>query len=215
MPFRAASGILVAVILVCTAASITTTDAEEQPELFAYMQPPPGYDSDDMLGLSYPGPYPSGGSCNMNGPQTLCIGAPVGSNAVLQQAPAKSAVTGSVPVGYGKAPMTVTVTLVDDADPGGFNHSVDATVRPDRTWKVLLPPRPAFGNYSIGAMCTQGCSGENATFEVGLKNITFGDVYVCAGQSNMQLMMDYTFEVNKSVAAIKEGKYQNIRLFYG
>ena len=48
-----------------------------------------------------------------------------------------------------------------------------------------------------------------------LKNITFGDVYVCAGQSNMQLMMDYTFEANKSVAAIKEGKYQNIRLFYG
>eukprot|EP01045_Picozoa_sp_COSAG04_P056677 COSAG04_NODE_26594_length_293_cov_0.752577_1_plen_53_part_10 len=31
----------------------------------------------------------------------------------------------------------------------------------------------------------------------------------------MQLMMDYTFEVNASVAAIKQGKYDNIRLFYG
>ena len=28
-------------------------------------------------------------------------------------------------------------------------------------------------------------------------------------------MMDYTFEVNASVAAIKQGKYDNIRLFYG
>jgi hypothetical protein len=31
----------------------------------------------------------------------------------------------------------------------------------------------------------------------------------------MQLMMEYTFNNNKSIEKIKEGKYKNIRLFYG
>jgi hypothetical protein len=31
----------------------------------------------------------------------------------------------------------------------------------------------------------------------------------------MQLMLDYTFGVNDSVAAIKRGEYENIRLFAG
>jgi sialate O-acetylesterase len=166
-------------------------------------------------GLDYPGPYPAGGSCNFHGPKTICIGAPVSDNAVLQRAPAKSAVTGSVPEGYGEGPMTVTVTLVDAEDAGGFNQSIDTVVRPDNTWKAFLPPRPTFGNYSLTAVCTKGCAGDNATAVASLVNLTFGDVYVCAGQSNMQLMMEYTFDNNKSIDAIKQGKYKNIRLFYG
>ena len=31
----------------------------------------------------------------------------------------------------------------------------------------------------------------------------------------MQLMIDYTFEVNATVAAIRGGRYANINLFYG
>ena len=34
-------------------------------------------------------------------------------------------------------------------------------------------------------------------------------------QSNMQLMLDYTFDVNATIEGIKAGKYDNIRLFYG
>jgi sialate O-acetylesterase len=79
----------------------------------------------------------------------------------------------------------------------------------------MLLPRQTFGNYSITASCSAGCSGINATQVVRLVNLTFGDVYVCSGQSNMQLMMDYTFERNTSVAKIRNGQYQNIRLFYG
>ena len=48
-----------------------------------------------------------------------------------------------------------------------------------------------------------------------MSDVTFGDVWFCSGQSNMQLMLDYTFERNASVAAIRAGKYRNIRLFYG
>ena len=195
---------------------------------------------------AYPGPYPPGGSCNVNGPQQLCIAAPFSSNAVLQREPASAAITGSVPQGWGSDDMSVTVTLADDdgaaaaaavgSGGAGWQHAVTAAVRADRTWKVLLPPRPTAGNYSLTAQCSAGCSGANASFVATLLNLTFGDVYVCSGQScapiptaccphpiptatvdcrNMQLMMDYTFEVNTSVAAIKQGKYDNIRLFYG
>lgn len=111
---------------------------------------------------AYPGPYPPGGSCNVNGPQTICLAAPFGSNAVLQRAPASAAITGSVPLGYGASSMGVTVALVDE-DGAGFGATVSTQVRPDRTWKVLLPPRPTFGNYTLTAQCTSGCQGANAT----------------------------------------------------
>lgn len=46
----------------------------------------------------------------------------------------------------------------------------------DGRWKVLLPPKPAGGSHTIEIR------GSN---RVTLKNITFGDVWLCAGQSNM------------------------------
>lgn len=81
--------------------------------------------------------------------------------------------------------------------------------------KVLLPPRPAHGNYTINARCTVGCPGGNGTATATAINITFGDVFICAGQSNMQLMLDYTFGANASTEAVKQGKYGNIRVFNG
>ncbi len=161
------------------------------------------------LACGYP-VYPPGGSCSAT---RLCIGAPAGSNAVLQRAPASAAITGSVPAGFGMAPMTVSVTLKDEMGP--FEKVAAATVRQDGTWKVLLPPRPTFGNYSLVAQCSAGCRGPNATEIVRLVNLTFGDVFVCAGQSNMQLMLEYTFERNASIAKIRQGRYDNIHLFYG
>ena len=150
----------------------------------------------------------------MNGPASrLCIAAPISSNAVLQRAPAAAAVTGSVPPGYGDAPMTIEVVLRDENGP--FEATASSLIRPDLTWKVLLPPRPAFGNYSLSARCAAGCQGDNATAAVTLLNLTFGDVFICAGQSNMQLMLEYTFERNASIERVRRGSYDNIRLFYG
>ena len=120
---------------------------------------------------AYPGPYPPGGSCNVNGPAQICIGAPIGSNAVLQRSPAKAAITGSVPAGYGAEPMTVTLQLREEID--GYQHATTTTIRPDGTWKALLPPRPAFGNYTLIARCTAGCKGDNATTAAIVRNLTF------------------------------------------
>jgi hypothetical protein len=47
------------------------------------------------------------------------------------------------------------------------------------SWKALLPPMPAGGNFTITATC-QGCKGAPAPLV--LDGVTFGDVWYCSGQ---------------------------------
>jgi hypothetical protein len=139
---------------------------------------------------------------------------------VLQQAPAAAAVYG--PVSAGGTGVTVTVS------DGTSSYTVEAKVGKDathqpygyvdpktgaqlpvisETWKAVLHPTAAGGDYTITAKCT-GCSnGTTAT----LSHVTFGDMFYCSGQSNMWLPVQYTFSRNKTVAAIAAGKYTNIR----
>lgn len=56
-----------------------------------------------------------------------------------------------------------------------------ATADGNGKWTIILPPRPAGGPYSMTF------SGSNT---IELKNILFGDVWICSGQSNMELTMD-------------------------
>lgn len=171
-----------------------------------------------MLGLqvfaAYPS-YPPGGSCSAS---QLCIAAPVSDNAVLQRAPAQAAITGSVPKSYGSQPMTIELVLEAASsmvERSSYRHAVSTAVRADGTWKALLPAQQAGGNFSLTAHCSAGCAGDRTIINVTLVNLTFGDVYVCAGQSNMQLMLEYTFGRNESIRKIREGSYDNIHLFYG
>lgn len=57
-----------------------------------------------------------------------------------------------------------------------FNGRKYKTKVKNNRWQVLLPPMPAGGDYTIEI------KGKN---NIRLQNITFGDVWVCAGQSNM------------------------------
>jgi len=51
---------------------------------------------------------------------------------------------------------------------------------------------------------------------VTLTNITFGDVWYCSGQSNMQLPLFYTFSKNETAdAIINDNKYSQIRIMAG
>jgi sialate O-acetylesterase len=96
------------------------------------------------------------------------------SHAVLQSAPARSAVWGFCTKGD-----TVTVTIADSARPGSSLTFAATTPEPGR-WKVLLPPMNAgFAAHTITAKST--ASG----VVVVLTDILFGDVWVCSGQSNM------------------------------
>ena len=113
------------------------------------------------------------------------FGAVFGSNMVLQQAPAKSAVYGYL--GAGATAVKVTVKSAStsysvDADlnaslhqPFGPEYGVKTFNHYNRSvpgWKALLKPMEAGGDYTITATCT-GC-GVNATQTI--SNVAFGDV---------------------------------------
>jgi len=60
------------------------------------------------------------------------------------------------------------------------NESFDAVTSVDGKWLITLPPRKAGGPFELKI------SGVN---QIILKNILFGDVWLCSGQSNMELPM--------------------------
>ena len=95
---------------------------------------------------------------------------------VLQQAPAKSAVYGTV----GTGGTAVTVSVAGSSDEGELQatYTVDATVT-GGLWKAMLKPTQAGGSYTITAKCT-GCANQTAAV---LDDITFGDLWcVCCGR---------------------------------
>lgn len=143
-------------------------------------------------------------SCN---PAALCFSGGLSSGAVLQRAPARAALYGSVPLAAAGA--VVSVRLVSEGGGGGaYNKSFDATSDADGVFKVLLDPMPAGGNFSA-----------TATTRAGLRktiiDLTFGDVLFCAGQSNMWLPLWFTVDRNETTAAVAAGGYANIRLWRG
>ena len=77
-------------------------------------------------------------------------------------------------------------------------------------WKAFLKPAKAGGSYTITV------TADKASDPITLHRVTFGDIFFCSGQSNMDLALAYTFtkpQLDKDVAS---GKYSNIRLFqYG
>jgi len=146
---------------------------------------------------------------------------------VLQQSPAAAAVYGPMPTDWILAAGTegVTVTISD----GKTSYDViaevgkDATHQPygyvdpssgaqlpitPMTWKAVLHPTAAGGDYTITAKCS-GCAANASTAT--LNHATFGDMWYCTGQSNMWLPLKYSFSRNETVDAIAAGKYANIR----
>jgi hypothetical protein len=84
---------------------------------------------------------------------------------------------------------------------------------PPGSWKAALKPSPAGGSVTISVACTGGCG---AAAPIVLERVTFGQVWICSGQSNMDLSSLFTFsnpaELDKALA----GAYDNVHLFmYG
>ena len=149
-----------------------------------------------------PPPFPNAGP-------GFNISAVFGSSMVLQRAPAAAAIFGVT--GSSGSSGAVKVTVTPGAG-GGAPYTVAATVSSGR-WKALLHPAADDGvDYTIAAACDagSGCSGS-----MQLTGVRFGDVYYCAGQSNMWLQMRYTYALNASRTAIAAGQLDNIRLMSG
>lgn len=145
------------------------------------------------------------------------------SSMVLQRAPASAAVYGFCGNnGEGArvlsrcnftagAVVEVTVSGGESspASPSSPPYSLQTAIAADGTWKALLRPTTAGGSYSITVSCLAGCGNSSAST---IAQVTFGDVFYCSGQSNMELPLHYTFSRNKTLDAIIAGRYTNIRM---
>jgi sialate O-acetylesterase len=81
----------------------------------------------------------------------------------------------------------------------GQRHTTKADKKGN--WLVVLCPMKAGGPLNMTI------SGKN---EIVLKNILIGDVWLCSGQSNMQMKVS---ETNNAETEIEKANYPNIRLF--
>lgn len=107
----------------------------------------------------------------------LCFSSGLSTGAVLQRAPSRAALYGSAhansPVG---AAIVVTLRAVD----GSYAKNFTGHTQSDLTFKILLDAMPTGGNYSATATCA-ACAGKRTAK---IADLTFGDVFFCAGQSN-------------------------------
>ncbi|AKD05471.1 9-O-acetylesterase [Pontibacter korlensis] len=78
----------------------------------------------------------------------------------------------------------------------------NATAGKDGKWHITLPPQKAGGPYQMAF---------KASNEVVVKDILFGDVWVCSGQSNMELTMERVQD--KYADIIAQTNNPNIRHF--
>jgi hypothetical protein len=137
--------------------------------------------ADSMGAALAPPPAPAG-------PPPFSFTPGYGNWMVLQQAPAQAAVYGVLGPGGTAVQVTVTDTATGEAytvdaalnstnQPVGYQDPSGAPYPVTASWKALLRPTSAGGDYEISATCA-GCTGGNTT--ITLTNHTFGDVWcVC------------------------------------
>ena len=92
------------------------------------------------------------------------------------------------------------IPIWGDARPGEMvrvsfdGHDVVARAEPSGHWRAFLPSMPAGGPYSLTA--TSG-AGSSRT----LTDVLVGDVYLCSGQSNMELPVSSSLSATREIAA--------------
>ncbi|NXN81419.1 SIAE acetylesterase, partial [Bombycilla garrulus] len=120
-----------------------------------------------------------------------------GDHMVLQRKP-----SGAVVWGHGELGAMVTVTLSEAS--GLIIMEKTAQVKgPSGTWMTVLDPMDRGGPYAL--MAEQGL--ENVT----LRDIYFGDVWLCSGQSNMAMTVLQVANASQELAAAAH--YPYVRIF--
>jgi len=113
---------------------------------------------------------------------------------VLQRTPSQARVWGPCD---GVPNCDVKVVFLDQT----YIPTVDTTTN---FWSVYLPAMPAGGPYNITALDTAG------SFAI-IDDVLFGDVFVCSGQSNMEMTVSQALNATEEIE--KSAYYKNIRLF--
>lgn len=98
-----------------------------------------------------------------------------------------------------KAKTVIIVTSTTIAVDNNNNHNNED----EGMWQIDLPPQPAGDGYTL--TITDG-----STTIIQLVDVAFGDVYLCSGQSNMQLAVGGSF--NATAETANAIQYPNIRL---
>jgi sialate O-acetylesterase len=134
-----------------------------------------------------------------------------GDSMVLQRSSPKNPSARAAVYGGGAAAGSAVKVALSPTDAATLrlatSETFSTTAGEDGSWKVLLAPKPAGGSFTVTATSS---GGEKAV----LTDVTYGDVWFCSGQSNMELNMHFTFEKNDSYAAVAQDKYTNIRFFH-
>lgn len=124
----------------------------------------------------------------------------IGDHMVLQKEPA-----GAVIWGYSTLEADVTVTL---SQHGKVIMKKATNVRAySDSWMVVLDPMKAGGPYELMAQQTTEIM-NNTVF---VRDVLFGDVWICSGQSNMQMTVSQIF--NSTAELFNTASYQTVRIF--
>ena len=130
----------------------------------------------------------------LEGPATRAfLSRTLGDHMVLQAAPQRATIWGAT------TPGAVVTTTFD-----GINRT--ATADENGTWRQQLPPTPA-SSLRSHLLLFSSSSGETAK----LQDVLFGEVFVCGGQSNMEMAIPAA--TNSSAEALAANAYPHIRIF--
>ncbi|XP_054884535.1 sialate O-acetylesterase [Poeciliopsis prolifica] len=130
-----------------------------------------------------------------DGDGTLRFASYYGDHMVLQKAPQKAVLWGY----YGHEKEQVVVYLTSST----VLQKVSSAPVTNDIWQVTLEPVDAGGPYSIYAVTESSiCS---------LKDVLFGDIWICGGQSNMLFTMSQIFNSSEELAV--SSKYPHVRPF--
>ncbi|XP_057604056.1 sialate O-acetylesterase isoform X2 [Hippopotamus amphibius kiboko] len=110
---------------------------------------------------------------------------------VLQKEPA-----GAVIWGYGVSGATVTVTLCRDQE--AIMKKVTSVKVHSNSWMVVLDPVKPGGPYEVMAQQTVG----RKNFTLRVHDVLFGDVWLCSGQSNMQMTVSQAQQELEDLAKV-------------
>ncbi|XP_047283089.1 sialate O-acetylesterase isoform X2 [Homo sapiens] len=123
----------------------------------------------------------------------------INNDMVLQKEPA-----GAVIWGFGTPGATVTVTLRQGQET--IMKKVTSVKAHSDTWMVVLDPMKPGGPFEVMAQQTL----EKINFTLRVHDVLFGDVWLCSGQSNMQMTVLQIFNATRELS--NTAAYQSVRI---
>jgi sialate O-acetylesterase len=121
----------------------------------------------------------------------LSVPQAISSNMVLQRGPQQARVWGVA------APGSVVSLMLDSAQYKTFASSTSGE------WTFDFPAQPASVDRTLSI------TGDGTTLK--FSSVAFGDVFICSGQSNMEMAVSDTFTANESIT--DAGNYPHLHLF--